>query len=96
MGSGSVYNDRYSAVLALLVFYNTSFKSEQCEIFAHSYATSSMNLGACLAYKNITCFNVHTIGTLDAAELRIGIATVTGRTLTFFVCHDCNSLRLLC
>jgi hypothetical protein len=40
-----------------------------------------------LSHENVACTNMLPAETLHPASLRIGIATITTRTLTFFMCH---------
>jgi hypothetical protein len=64
-------------------------QGEQCVVFTLTNAYTWVEFISYLSHKNVPCSNMLTTETLDTAPLRIGIATVAARALTFFMCHLC-------
>lgn len=62
---------------------------EKCVVIPLADACSSVEFGTDLADDDVACTNRLTAKFLDAATLRVGIAAVTARTLTLFMCHVC-------
>lgn len=50
-----------------------------------------MKLGASLPDDDAAHSHISATKNLDAKALGIGVATILNRTLTFFMCHVCNS-----
>lgn len=66
------------------------FAIDQCEqgvVIALANTLSRVKLRANLADEDVSGSNRLTTVLLDSATLRVGIATVTARSLTFLVCH---------
>ena len=71
---------------------------EERVVSAYADVLSGVDFRAALAEDNVAGQNVFAAELLDAATLRVGVAPVSGSTLTFFMCHTSKSflLRLDC
>ncbi len=61
---------------------------EQSVIFAHTNAVASVELGAALTHDDVAGLDDLAAVQLHAKAFAFGIATVTGTTTSFFVCHE--------
>lgn len=66
-------------------------EGEECIVLAHAHVVARVEPCAALAYENAAGENVFAVEFLYAASLCVGIASVLGGTLTFFVCHILNA-----
>ena len=68
--------------------YAAVYQREDGVIAPHANTLTGLELGATLAYDDVTCDNGLTAKLFNAEALAAGIATVANGTLTFLMCHD--------
>lgn len=73
---------------AFLIEINVALnESKNRVVVAHANIAAWMPFGADLSDENVAWEDEFATELLDATSLGVRITTVTGRTLTFFVCH---------
>src|SRR5688572_2035961 len=87
--SGSVGGERLDRdAAARLEAHHAVGQREQREIAADADVSARVEARAALAHDDRPGADLLAAVGLHAAELGIGVATVAGRALAFFVCHD--------
>jgi len=77
-----------SAARDVLEFDLTVNKSKKGIVCSDSDIVAGMNVSSSLANEDISCSYSLTVGTLYAEALGLTVASVLGRTDTFFVCKE--------
>ena len=65
-------------------------KCKQRVVGASAYVLARMNVGTALLNKDVTSQNVLTVSTLYAKSLGLGVTSVVGRALSFFMGEELN------
>ena len=83
--STGVWQDRDQPTAEL---YDAVAKREQRVVASSSDVAARFKRGAALSHDNRAALGELSAAELDAAILRIAVASVSGRTLSLFMCHD--------
>ena len=84
----------FAAALALELDHSVA-EREESPVFARSDILAWVHFGAALAYQYAPGANRLTASALYAAILWVRVATVAGRALSFFMCHDKPLMRVV-
>lgn len=83
-----VYADFFPGFVQSFIFYNAVNECEKRIVFSQANVVARMNFGSYLPHDNGARVNFFTAIYFDAASLRVGVSSVAGASLTFFMCHD--------
>ena len=81
-----VYADLLAIFVVALKLYLAAYKCEQGIVGTASYIVAGMDVSSSLANENISREHILTVGALNAEPLGFAVASVLGRTHTFFMC----------
>jgi len=80
--------DLFAGLVQPFIFDHAVDERIQREILADAYIVAGVNFCSDLPHDNGTRVDILAAVHFDAAPLRIGVSTVAGASLTFFMCHD--------